>query len=124
MKVKTWIRRYFVSDWVEDEKIKNLLLDNGVSNFTTYKEQILNIDLQEIVDACSSGEDGEAGYRYCNRLYDLVHQKSIFVGEKDDLEFEIIEDGYPADIPYASCIFADVEGLHKWLLDEGAKESE
>lgn len=124
MKVKTWIRRYTLSVWVEDEKIKKLLLDNGANNFTTYKEQILDINLQEIVDACMGEKDGEAGYRYCNRLYDLVHKKSIFVLEKDDLEYEIIEDGYPADIPYANCIFSDVEAFHKWMLDEGAKECE
>ena len=124
MKVKTWIRRHVCSDWIEDEKAKKLLLDNSIFNFFSYKEQIIDVDLNKIVDSSKHDEPYEAGYRYCNRLYDLIHKKSIFVGERDDLEYEIIEEGYPTDIPYAHCEFDDVDEFIKWLLEEGVKERE
>ena len=124
MKVKTWIGRYVSSSWIEDKKARKLLIDNGIYNFWTHKEQILEINLNEIVDDYKNKVTHEAGYRYNNRLYDLVHLKSIFVGEKNDLEYEIVEDGYPEDIPYAYCEFDDVEEFHKWMLEEGKKERE
>lgn len=124
MKVKTWIRRYLQSRWIEDENVKKLLIDNGIYDFSTCKEQILDIDLYEIVDKQKSDDDYRAGYRYNNRLYDLVHKKSIFCLENDDLEYEIIEQCYPKDIPYAECEFTDVEEFHKWMLEEGRKERE
>ena len=112
------------STWVENEKIKKLLIDNGVYDFSTYKEQILDIDLKEIIDSSKSEENYRPGFRYCNRLYDLVHQKTMYISEKDDLEYEIIEEGYPMDIPYAKCEFDDVDEFIKWLLEEGTKERE
>ena len=122
MKVKTWVRRYVSSDWIENEKIKKLLLDNYVSHFWTYKEEILDVDLNDIVDTIKETENYEAGYRYCNRLYNLVHSKSKFSLELDDLEYEIIEEGYPENIPWAYCEFIDVDKFHKWMLEEGEKE--
>ena len=124
MKVKTWIRRYVCSDWIDDEKAKKLLLDNGIYNFFLYKEQIVDVDLNEIIDSNKLEEPYEAGYRYCNKLYDIVHDNTIFIGEKDDLEYEIIEEGYPMDIPYAKCEFDNVDEFIKWLLEEGVKERE
>ena len=91
MKVKTWIRRYVCSDWIDDEKAKKLLLDNGIYNFFLYKEQIVDVDLNEIIDSNKLEEPYEAGYRYCNKLYDIVNDNTIFIGEKDDVEYEIIE---------------------------------
>ena len=124
MKVKTWIRRYISVTWVEDKKVKNLLLNNGIYDFSTYKEQILDININEIIDQCKREEKYEAGYRYSNRLYDLVHRKTIFISDKDDLEFEIIEKDYPSDIPYAYCEFDNADEFHKWMLQEGIKEKE
>ena len=123
MKVKAWVRKYVDSYWIEDEKAKKLLFDNCIYHFYTYKSQILDIDLNDIVDDFESSEHYEAGYRYCNRLYDLVHEKSMFWFEKNDLEYEIIEEGYPDDIPWANCEFDDVKEFHKWMLDEGIKIS-
>ena len=57
-------------------------------------------------------------------MYDLVHERSKFYFEKDDLEYEIIEEGYPTDIPYANCEFDNVEEFHKWLLEKGKEERE
>ena len=122
MKVKTWIRRYVCSDWIEDEKAKKLLLDNGIFNFFSYKEQIVDVDLVDLIDVIKEEENYDAGYRYCNRLYDLIHNKTIFIGEIDDLEYEIVEEGYPTNIPYANCEFDDVDEFIKWLLEEGKKE--
>ena len=124
MKVKTWIRRYMSSTCVEGERTKKILIDNGVYDFSTYKEQIINVDLKEIVDKCKSEEKDYAGFRYSNRLYDFIHNNTIFIGERDDLEYEIIEEGYPSDIPYADCEFDNVEEFHEWLLKEGTKERE
>lgn len=124
MKVKTWIRRYMSSAWVEDERARELLINNSIYNFSTYKEQVMDVDLKEIVDNYKHEENDYAGYRYCNRLYSFVHDGTIFISEKDDLEYEIIEEGYPSDIPYADCEFDNVEEFHRWLLEEGAKERE
>lgn len=124
MKVKTWIERYVSSNWIEDKKARKLLIDNGIYNFWTHKEQILEINLNEIVDDYKNKVTHEAGYRYNNRLYDLVHKKSTFVLEKNELEYEIVEEGYPYDIPYANCEFDNVEEFHKWMLEEGKKERE
>ena len=30
MKVKTWIDRYISSNWIQDEKAKKILIDNGI----------------------------------------------------------------------------------------------
>lgn len=124
MKVKTWIERYVSSSWIEDKKVRKLLIDNDIYNFWTHKEQILEINLNEIIDDYKNEVTYEAGYRYNNRLYDLVHKKSMFVLEKAELEYEIVEEGYPYDIPYANCEFDNVEEFHKWMLEEGRKERE
>ena len=122
MQVKTWIRKYVSTFYVEDENVRKLLFDNDIYSFYTYKEQILEIDLADIVD--TETENSGVGYSYNNRLYDLVHKRSKFYLEKDDLEYEIIEEGYPTDIPYANCEFDNVEEFHKWLLEKGKEERE
>lgn len=122
MKIKTWIRRLVSSSYIEDKQVRNLLFTNGIYSFFTYKEQILEIDIINIIDPYNIGIGQEPGYMYSNRLYDLVHKKSMFVGEKDDLEYEIIEDGYPDNIPYSYCVFKDAEEFHKWMLEEGKKK--
>ena len=96
MKVKTWIRKYVSSYYIDNEKARRLLFDNGIHHFSTYKEEILDIDLHRIIDSSKADVpyDYEAGYRYCNRLYNLVHSRTKFVSERYDLEYEIIEDGY------------------------------
>ena len=123
MKVKSWIRRHFITEWVEDEKIRNILYDKHIGNFNTYKEEIFDIDESEILDIGTRFFD-EPGYGYCNKLYDMIHEKSSFVCEKDDLEYEIIEEGYPNDIPYADRYHDTVEDFRKWMLEEGIKERE
>jgi hypothetical protein len=71
MKVKTWIRKLVDSDSIEDEKAKDILISNNIYSFLTYKEEILDIDLNDIIDDCKAGVAHEAGYRYCNRRYNL-----------------------------------------------------
>ena len=121
MKVKSWIRRHFITEHIEDEKVRKLLFDNGIGHFSTYKEEIFDIDESEILDTGTRYFD-EPGYEYCNNLYDIVHEKSSFVLEKDDLEYEIIEDGYPNDIPYADRYYNTVDDFRKWMLEERIKE--
>lgn len=117
MKVKTWIRRFFSTPYIENEKARRLLLDNGFSNLTTYKEEILDILEEDLID------DGYThdGFWYNNTLYDLVHQKSCFHGELDDLEYEIIEEGYPEDIPYCDVDIYCVEDFKDWMFKVGKK---
>ena len=74
MKVKTWIRRYVCSDWIDDEKAKKLLLDNGIYNFFLYKEQIVKVDLNEgewsvLVDGEKA--DSEVQYKIENSIVNV-----------------------------------------------------
>ena len=121
MKVKSWIRKYYITEHIEDEKVRKLLFDNGIGHFCTYKEEILDFNEAEILDIGSRYSDSP-GFRYCNKLYDMVHEKSSFVCEEDDLKYEIIEEGYPNDIPYADRYYDTVEDFRKWMLEEGIKE--
>lgn len=50
MKVKTWIRRFFSTPYIENEKARRLLLDNRFSHLTTYKEEILDIPEEDLID--------------------------------------------------------------------------
>lgn len=123
MKVKVFVRKYNDSDWIEDETVKRLLLNNRIYSFWTYQEEILDVDISEIINKKNSLTGYEAGYIYCNKLYDIVHSKSIFkISDDNDIEYEIIEDGYPEDIPYAHCEFDNEADFHKWMLEEGEKE--
>lgn len=118
MKVKTWIRKGFSVPYIEDENAKKLLLDNGFSYLTEYKEEILDIPEEEIID-----NDGypHSGFWYNNTLYDLVHEKSKFRSELDDLEYGIIEEGYPEEIPYCTVDIYEIEDFKNWMLEEGKK---
>ena len=118
MKVKTWIRKGFSVAYLEDENARKLLFNNGFSYLTEYKEEILDISEEEIID-----NDGypHSGFWYNNVLYDLVHSKSKFRSELDNLEYEIVEEGYPEEIPYCTVDIYDVEDFKKWMLEEGKK---
>lgn len=104
--------------------MKKLLQNNGVWSFTQYKENIVDIDVKRIIDSEKSDIPYAAGYRYCNRLYDIIHKETPFILEKEELEYEIVEEGYPEDIPYANCEFDNVEEFHKWMLESGKIERE
>lgn len=119
MKVKTWIRKGFSAFYLENEKARKLLLENGFSYLTEYREEILDIPEEEVID--DSGYP-QSGFWYTNTLYDLVHNKSKFRSELDDLEYEIIEDGYPYDIPYCEVDIYDVDDFKRWMLEQGRKE--
>lgn len=118
MKVKTWIRKGFSVAYLEDENARKLLFDNGFSYLTEYKEEILDISEEEIID-----NDGypHSGFCYSNTLYDLVHSKSKFRSELDNLEYEIVEEGYPKEIPYCTVDIYDMEDFKKWMSEEGKK---
>ena len=121
MKVKTWIAKEFSVPYIADENARKLLLDNGFSHLTEYKEEILDIPEEEIID--DSGYP-RSGFWYNNNLFDLVHDKSKFHKESDYIEYEIIEAGYPSDIPYCSCEtdIYNVEDFKNWMLEDGRKE--
>lgn len=121
MKVKTWIAKEFSVPYIADENARKLLLDNGFSHLTEYKEEILDIPEEEII-----GNNGylRKEFWYSDNLFDLVHDKSKFRNESDDIEYEIIEEGYPYDIPCCSCDIniCSVEDFKNWMLEEGRKE--
>lgn len=119
MKVKTWIKKGFPVLYLENEDARKLLLNNGFYYLTAYKEEILDIPEEEIIDDVGYPQNG---FWYNNTLYDLVHYKSKFRSELDDLEYEIIEEGYPSDIPYCEVDIYNVEDFKQWMLDEGKKE--
>lgn len=117
MKVKTWTRRTFSVPFIENENAKKLLLDNGFSYLSTYKEEILDISEDELID---NGYPHN-GFWYNNTLYELVHEKSSFRGELEDLEYEIIEEGYPEDIPYCDVDIYSVDDFKNWMIEKGKK---
>lgn len=117
MKIKTWIRKFFSTPYIENEEARKLLLDNGYSCLSTCKEEILDIPEEDLIDDGYSHD----GFWYNNTLYDLVHQKSSFRGELDYLQYEIIEEGYPEDIPYCEVDIYSVEDFKRWMLEEGKK---
>ena len=121
MKVKTWIRKFISVPYIEDKNARESLLDKGFTYLIEYKEEILDIPEEEIID-----NDGypHSGFWYCNNLYDLVHKKSKFSSELDNLEYEIIEEGYPEDIPYCEVYICDVEDFKKWMSEEGKRQLE
>mgnify|MGYP003297007053 CR=1 FL=1 len=75
MKVKTWIRKGFAAFFLENENARKLLLDNGFSYLTEYREEILDIPEEEIIDDSGYPQNG---FWYTNTLYDLVRDKSKF----------------------------------------------
>lgn len=117
MKVKTWIRNFFSTPYIENEEARKLLLDNGFSCLATYKEEILDISEEDLID---NGYPHD-GFWYTNTLYDLVHQKSSFHNELDDLKYEIIEEGYPEDVPYCNVDIYSVDDFKNWMIEEGKK---
>ena len=121
MKVKTWVRKQISSYYIDNEKVRKLLLDNGIYHLNEYKEEILDIPEEEIID--DSGYP-QTGFWYTNTLWDLVHDKSKFRSELDDLEYEIIEEGYPYDVPWCDIDIYDVKDFRKWMLEKGKEEEE
>lgn len=61
------------------------------------------------------------GFWYTNTLYDLIHDKSKFRSELDDLEYEIIQEDYPKDIPYCTVDIYNAEDFKHWMIEEGKK---
>lgn len=119
MKVKTWIKNGFSVVYLENEIARELLWDNGFSYLIEYREEILDIPEEEIVDDAGYPHNG---FWYANVLYNLVHDKSKFRGELDNLEYEIIEEGYPYDIPYCDIDIYNAEDFKRWMLEKGIEE--
>lgn len=118
MKVRVFDDVRIISEYITDARIKNLLLDNGVSSFVELREQIIDIDLKNIIleeDVKERGSDYEMGYTYCNRLYDIIHDKHKLRGSDFDLQYEIIEEGFLEDIPWCETIFETTDGFNAWM---------
>ena len=90
MKIKIWCEKYFINSFI--------LGNTNKDGVTIYNEKIIDFDLKKF-----ENDLGHAGYYYANELYDYIHKNYNYVdviSNGDDLEFQIIEEGYLDDIPY------------------------
>lgn len=127
MKVRTSVSRIVNREWILDDDIRQYMEKRNCLRLTYDKTEILDISEEDIVKSYlnkrESSISSEAGYWYANQLYDMVHnQTKLMHGDKEDMCFEIIEPGYPRDIPYSDRVFGNVEEFHKWMIEEGEKE--
>lgn len=127
MKVRTSVSRNVYREWILDDNIRELMKRIDCLGFTYDKTEILEISEEDIVKSylnnCEYSVADEAGYWYTNQLYDMVHnQTKLMHGDKEDMCYEIIEPGYPCDIPWSDRVFQTVEEFHKWMIEEGEKK--
>lgn len=127
MKVRTSVSRIVNREWILDDDIRQYMEKRNCLSLTYDRTEILDISEEDIVKSYlnkrESSISSEAGYWYANQLYDMVHnQTKLIHGDKEDMCFEIIEPGYPCDIPYSDRVFGNVEEFHKWMIEEGEKE--
>ena len=127
MKVRTSVSRIVNREWILDDDIRQYMEKRNCLSLTYDRTEILDISEEDIVKSylnkCESSISSEAGYWYANQLYDMVHnQTKLMHGDKEDMCFEIIEPGYPCDIPYSDRVFGNVEEFHKWMIEEGEKD--
>lgn len=90
MKIKIWCEKYFRNSFI--------LGNTNRDGVTIYNEKIIDFDLKKF-----ENDLGHDGYYYANELYDHIHKNYNYVdiiSNGDDLEFQIIEEGYLDDIPY------------------------
>ena len=127
MKVRTSVSRIVYREWILNDNIREFMKKSNCLSFTYDKTEILEISEEDIVKSYLNEReypvDSEPGYWYANHLYDMVHnQTKLIRGDKEDMCFEIVEPGYPCDIPWSDRVFGNVEEFHKWMLEEGEKE--
>lgn len=90
MKIKIWCKMYFPDSFILENTNKD-----GV---TIYNEKIIDFDLEKF-----KNDLGHTGYYYANELYNYIHKNYKYVdiiSNGDDLDFQIIEEGYLDYIPY------------------------
>lgn len=128
MKVQTSVSRIVNREWILDDNIREFMEKRNQLSLTYDRKEILEISEENIVNSylhkCEYPVDGdEAGYWYTNQLYDMVHDHTeLMFGDKEDMRYEIIEPGYPCDIPWSDRVFEYVEEFRKWMMEEGEKE--
>lgn len=105
MKVKIWCEKTFSSKYVKN--VSEVWTERGY--ITIYNEEIVDIDIQDFIT-----ELGKKGWHYSNALYDLIHKRYKFVdviGYGNELEYEIVEDGYLDEIP---CIRESLQSIEQF----------
>lgn len=127
MKVQTSVSRIVNREWILDDDIRKFMEKRNQLSLTYDRKEILEINEEDIVNSYLNKRghsiNDEAGYWYANQLYDMVHDHTeLMFGDKEDMCFEIIEPGYPCDIPWSDRVFENVEEFHKWMIEEGEKE--
>lgn len=130
MKVQTIVNRVVFRDYILDDDIKEFMKKNNILQLSYQMTELLDIDEKRIVYSylanhpeCLNDIEYSTytpGYWYANKLYDEIHKLTKFVGgDKEDMEYEIVEPGYCWNIPYAHRVIRDVRDFHKWMLEEG-----
>lgn len=125
MKIRVFDDVLIMSDYITDERAKNLLLENGFCTLTELREKIVDIDLKDIVleNAIEfRGRNCKMGFTYSNRLYDIIHDKHKLRYSDYDLQFEIIEENFLDDIPYCETIFKTVDEFSAWMNEKYIEE--
>lgn len=123
MKIQTKVSKNVFKDNILNDDIVDFMDRNGITNFWYEKTELLDIDEEEIINsylhACPNSICGP-GYWYTNKVYDQVHNLTHFIGgDKEDMTYEIVEPGYPYDIPWADTVFETVDEFRAWMLKEG-----
>lgn len=130
MKIRVYDTVIVCANDIEDEKIKKLLRDNGILFFNETKEKCVDVDLNRLIDKKDKEYHQEdnpyMGFLYCNRLYEIVRREHCLrLADDTNLKYEIIEEGFPDDIPYCEHEpFENVEEMTNWLHEEFFKENE
>lgn len=123
MKVRTSVSRVIYRDYIINDNIIEFMEKNNIHSFKYIDTEILDINEKEIVESYLKtfpNSTDEPGYWYANKLYDKVQNLTQFTGgDKQDMNYEIVEPGYPWDIPWTDRIFKTVDEFHKWMLEEG-----
>ena len=123
MKIRTSVSRIVFRDYILDDNIIEFMEKNNIYSFRYNKTEILDINEEQIIEsylkAFPNSKD-EPDYWYANELYDKVQNLTLFIGgDKQDMNFEIAEPGYPCDIPRADRIFKTVDEFRRWMLEKG-----
>ena len=123
MKVRTSVSRVIFRDYILDDNIVDFMEKNNICSLRYSKTEILDINEEEIVKSYLKAfphSTDQPGYWYANELYDKVQNLTKFIcGDREDMNYEIAEPGYPYDIPWADKIFKTIDEFRKWMLEEG-----
>lgn len=111
MKVKVF-ERYFVGIHdIKTDHVRDLLEKNGMSIFEVYREKIVDIPLTHILDNAVSTNK----FALSNSLHTIIHKEHSIYSCTCNLEYEIVDERYPCDIPYCDEVISTEGEFDNWL---------